>query len=235
MYIDITRSWSEIVSRAITVVLLTVSTSACLAPATEQSPDPVVQDFAIAYVKRPITESEDLRQRLGFIEGGDLYLRDLASPSAAESNITLIETEGLGDVRDVESSFDGDRLLFSLRKPDIEGADPEDQPTWNIWEYEIDSGILQRIIADDLTAEGGQDLAPHYLPDGRIIFSSTRQQQAKPGSRYFCESLFWASKPKQTAKLHATVYACGAPTVLRTLRNHLFAALHNSLSDSTPT
>ncbi|OOZ39550.1 hypothetical protein BOW53_11140 [Solemya pervernicosa gill symbiont] len=150
-----------------------------MAPATEQSPDPVVQDFAIAYVKRPITESEDLRQRLGFIEGGDLYLRDLASPSAAESNITLIETEGLGDVRDVESSFDGDRLLFSLRKPDIEGADPEDQPTWNIWEYEIDSGILQRIIADDLTAEGGQDLAPHYLPDGRIIFSSTRQQQAK--------------------------------------------------------
>ncbi|QKQ27023.1 ATP-binding protein [Candidatus Reidiella endopervernicosa] len=32
----------------------------------------------------------------------------------------------------------------------------------------------------------------------------------RPGSRYFCESLFWASKPKQTAKLHATVYACGA-------------------------
>ncbi|QKQ26706.1 secretin N-terminal domain-containing protein [Candidatus Reidiella endopervernicosa] len=57
----------------------------------------------------------------------------------------------------------------------------------------------------------------------------------KPGSRYFCESLFWASKPKQTAKLNATVYAFGAPTVLRTLRNHLFAALHNSLSDSTPT
>ncbi|QKQ26139.1 hypothetical protein [Candidatus Reidiella endopervernicosa] len=42
-------------------------------------------------------------------------------------------------------------------------------------------------------------------------------------------------KPKQTAKLNATVYAYGAPTVLRSLRNHLFAALHNSLSDSTPT
>ncbi|QKQ27330.1 hypothetical protein [Candidatus Reidiella endopervernicosa] len=26
-----------------------------------------------------------------------------------------------------------------------------------------------------------------------------------------------------------------APDVLRTLRNHLFEALHNSLSDSTPT
>ncbi|QKQ26291.1 chemotaxis protein CheA [Candidatus Reidiella endopervernicosa] len=51
----------------------------------------------------------------------------------------------------------------------------------------------------------------------------------------FCESLFWASSPSKQQKLHATVYACGAPTVLRTLRNHLFAALHNSLSDSTPT
>ncbi|QKQ25059.1 MFS transporter [Candidatus Reidiella endopervernicosa] len=65
--------------------------------------------------------------------------------------------------------------------------------------------------------------------------SAIRHFGTMPGSRYFCESLFWASKPKQTAKLHATVYAFGAPTVLRTLRNHLFAALHNSLSDSTPT
>ncbi|WP_236860658.1 hypothetical protein [Candidatus Reidiella endopervernicosa] len=28
--------------------------------------------------------------------------------------------------------------------------------------------------------------------------------------------MFWASKPKQTAKLHATVYACGArPSCVR--------------------
>ncbi|QKQ27834.1 hypothetical protein [Candidatus Reidiella endopervernicosa] len=40
--------------------------------------------------------------------------------------------------------------------------------------------------------------------------------------------MFWASKPKQAANTNATVYAYGAPTVLRTLRNHLFAALHNS-------
>ncbi|QKQ24844.1 FAD-dependent oxidoreductase [Candidatus Reidiella endopervernicosa] len=35
-------------------------------------------------------------------------------------------------------------------------------------------------------------------------------------------------QPKQTAKTSRDVYTCGAPTVLRSLRNHLFAALHNS-------
>ncbi|QKQ26708.1 response regulator [Candidatus Reidiella endopervernicosa] len=38
-----------------------------------------------------------------------------------------------------------------------------------------------------------------------IVLSSREQPETKrnafqPGSRYFCESLFWASKPKQTAK-----------------------------------
>ncbi|QKQ27018.1 TonB-dependent receptor [Candidatus Reidiella endopervernicosa] len=74
-----------------------------------------------------------------------------------------------------------------------------------------------------------------YLGTDATLENTLLRAYANPGSRYFCESLFWASKPKQTAKLNATVYAFGAPTVLRTLRNHLFAALHNSLSDSTPT
>ncbi|WP_236860755.1 hypothetical protein [Candidatus Reidiella endopervernicosa] len=38
------------------------------------------------------------------------------------------------------------------------------------------------------------------------------EYKTESGSRYFCESLFWASKPKQTAKLNATIYAYGAPT-----------------------
>ena len=35
------------------------------------------------------------------------------------------------------------------------------------------------MIASDTTADDGQDVAPHYLPDGRIVFSSTRQRQSK--------------------------------------------------------
>ena len=39
--------------------------------------------------------------------------------------------------------------------------------------------VLRRVIASDVTAEEGHDLAPHYLPDGRIVFSSTRQRLSK--------------------------------------------------------
>ncbi|QKQ27172.1 DUF6531 domain-containing protein [Candidatus Reidiella endopervernicosa] len=34
----------------------------------------------------------------------------------------------------------------------------------------------------------------------RVNLSNGESQHLFPGSRYFCESLFWASKPKQTAK-----------------------------------
>jgi hypothetical protein len=37
---------------------------------------------------------------------------------------------------------------------------------------------LRRVIASDIVAEEGQDIDPHYLPDGRIVFSSTRQRQS---------------------------------------------------------
>ena len=152
-------------------------------PSGGQSPDPVVLDFPIAYVKRPVPAdtamAPDARELLPFQPGADLYLRDRASPTSAERNLTAEITKGMGDVRDVEPSYDGRKLVFALREPNIVGAAPEDQPTWNIWEYDLDLQQLRRVIASDTTAEDGQDVAPHYLPDGRIVFSSTRQRQSK--------------------------------------------------------
>ena len=151
-----------------------------------QEPDPVVQDFGIAYVKRalPVDEqggvqSEDVRDAVDFRPGGDLYFRPFADAGAPEVNVTGEITQGMGDVRDVTVSWDATRLLFALRLPEIEGADEEDQPTWNIWEYEIESGALRRVIASDTLAEEGQDISPRYLPDGRILFASTRQRRSR--------------------------------------------------------
>ncbi len=151
-----------------------------------QDPDPLVEDFGIAFVMRPLefddeglVEQPDIREVESFTPGGDLYYRNLASPSAPQRNVTGALTGGLGDVKDVEVSYDGERILFAMRMPDIEGLDPEDQPKWNIWEYEITTDTLRRIIASDITAETGHDIAPHYLPDGRIIFSSTRQRRSR--------------------------------------------------------
>ncbi len=151
-----------------------------------QDPDPVALDFPIAYTKGPLFDEDmnlqsptDLRDLERFNVGTDLYLLDRASPVAVERNITFSETQGLGDVQGVEISSDGTRVLFAMRGPFDENLDDEDQPTWNIWEYDIPTDTLRRIFASDITAEGGHDVYPHYMPDDRIIFSSTRQRQAK--------------------------------------------------------
>ena len=148
---------------------------------SSSGPDPLVEDYGIAYVRQPVPEMDtaDVRDPASFTAGADLMFRELASPSATERNLTFSVTAGMGDVRDVEASFDGSKLLFALHLPEIEGADPEDQPTWNIWEYDIAANQLIRAISSDITAEAGQDVAPHYLADGRIIFSSTRQRTSK--------------------------------------------------------
>ena len=153
-----------------------------------QQPDPVAPDFPIAYTKGPLFDEDmqllantDVRDVLRFNVGTDLYVRDRASPTAPERNVTFRETQGQGDVMGAEISTDGTKVLFAMRgpvDPDL-ALDDEDQPTWNIWEYTIATDALRRIIASDITAEAGQDISPHYLPDGRIIFVSTRQRQAK--------------------------------------------------------
>jgi len=151
---------------------------------TGQDADPVVIDFPIVYIKSPLPVdaqgvfvASDLRVQISFDFGGDLYFRDRASPSATGVNITGEVTEGLGAIRDVEIAFDGSSVVFAMRTPiDINLAvDDPNQPTWNIWQYTFATSMLVRVIGSDLTAEIGHDVGPHYLPDGRIIFSSTRQ------------------------------------------------------------
>ncbi len=158
-----------------------------------QSPDPVVVDFPIVYVKRPLLVDEqgelltkEVRNAVGFFPGAELILRDRASPTANETVITsglfpneVDGTEARIDVKDLDVSADGRQLVFALRAPEIPDADPEDQPTWNIWLYDHPSRNLERVISSDLVAEDGDDIAPRFLPDGRIVFSSTRQRIAK--------------------------------------------------------
>ena len=115
-----------------------------------------VQNLPLAYVKRPLPEDPDAlpnladpRNPLAFTPGGDLLIRDLAAPGAAERNLTAGVTGGMGDVRDVSVSYDGKRLLFALHASEIPGADPADQPTWNIWEYDLPGNRLRRVIASD--------------------------------------------------------------------------------------
>ena len=153
-----------------------------------QGTDPATVDFPLAYVKRTLPTDpqamqpeDDARLLQTFNVDADLFLRDRASPSAPERNITQRVTGDTEqwDVRDLEASYDGNLLIFAMRGPFDENADEEDLPTWNIWEYNRQNDTLRRVIPSDNIAEEGQDVAPHYLPDGRIVFSSTRQRQSR--------------------------------------------------------
>ena len=150
---------------------------------TGQDPDPVVIDFPIAYVRAPIPvddngefEQQDLREQISFEFGADLFYRDRASPSAEPVNITGELTQGLAAIRDVEIAYDGSAILFAMRYPFDPNVAEEDLPTWNLWEYTLETGELRRLMSSDLSAEIGHDIMPKYLPDGRIVFSSTRQE-----------------------------------------------------------
>ncbi|MCZ6560917.1 MAG: hypothetical protein O6931_08545 [Gammaproteobacteria bacterium] len=127
--------------------------------------------LAIVFVQRGVAAVGNPTDGTIFQAGGDLMSMDLASPSATITNLTAAYTAGAGDVSDPEVSYDGERVLFAMRGPN--------DPTWNIFEYEMSTAMLTRIVTDGLIANAGDDVDPAYLPDGRIVFSSNRQEKSR--------------------------------------------------------
>ncbi|QKQ26636.1 hypothetical protein [Candidatus Reidiella endopervernicosa] len=71
------------------------------------------------------------------------------------------------------------------------------------------------------------------------LHTSVHREAKRPkqirGVAIFAEACFGHPSPASGKYLTRPFMPTSAPTVLRSLRNHLFAALHNSLTDSTPT
>jgi hypothetical protein len=151
--------------------------------ANSQTSDPATVEYPIFYVKRTIPPtSDDLRLMRVFFPSADLYMRASASPSATETNITARITAGLTyDVKDVDTSLDGTTVAFAMRGPLTPGQLPQDAPSWRIYEYTIATDTLTPMIdpANDIDPDTVNDVSPHYLPDFRIVFSSTRQRQSQ--------------------------------------------------------
>jgi hypothetical protein len=146
-----------------------------------QGADPGTIDFPIAYVKRTIPEDpDDLRQQRNTEADADLFFRDRASPTSIERNITdRVTGSDPYDIKDVDVSPDGRKIVFSMRGPLDANQDEEEQPNWQIWEYDIVADNLHRVIVSNTVSTEGNDIGPQYLPDGRILFTSTRQRQSK--------------------------------------------------------
>jgi hypothetical protein len=157
--------------------------------ANSQGPDPGTVDFPIFYVKRtiPMTAAgaivqDDLRMMRVTSPSADLYMRSAASPDAPETNITESMRKGDPyDVKDVDVSPDGTKVAFAMRGPLTANMNPAKAPSWRIYEYTIATNTLTPMIdpSADTAPDTVNDVSPHYLPDGSIVFSSTRQRNSQ--------------------------------------------------------
>lgn len=160
----------------------------------EQGEDPVVVEVPIAYIRRPAPlEAVDLRDPLVFSPGAQLFIRERSATSAEDIELTpaiaaiVAAEEGVDvtqiavDIKDLESSFDGNTLIFAARAVAEPIAANLENTTWNLWTYRFEDQSLQYVIPsrikrnEGVESGGGHDIAPHFLPDDRIVFSSTRQ------------------------------------------------------------
>lgn len=108
-----------------------------------------------------------------FAPGGAMRVYDIDSRTSQ----TLIELKD-GVVRDPEISFDGKRIIFSMRK--------DKNDSYHIYEINTDgTGLRQLTFAPGVT-----DIDPLYLPDGDIIFSSTRQPKFCMCNRHIMANLY---------------------------------------------
>ena len=181
-YFDSKKKWPGFSILALPLIVISASLLTACGGGDTEGADPGIVDYSIAYVNRtyPVDNNDvliqdDVRDPTLFAPGGDLYIRTIQSNEVA---VTTGITQGIGDVKDVDVSYDGTKIIFSLRLAD---PDPNDQviPKWNIWEYDIPARNLKRLIADSIIAEQGDDVSPTYLPDGSIVFSSNRQAFSK--------------------------------------------------------
>lgn|GEM_PF-306312 len=167
-----------------------------------ESPDPVVVDIPIAYIKRPLPVANNsgnvminnVANPIELFPSARIYVRPRSSNVADEIDLTdrIIDViaaeedtdrELIGiDIKDLESSFDGNMLIFAVRAiPDIENNNEPELFTWNLWTYNFSDDQLDYLIPSELIRNegaesgGGHDMAPHFLTDDRIVFSSSRQ------------------------------------------------------------
>jgi hypothetical protein len=91
---------------------------------------------------------------------------------------TLVDAGPTGIARDPEISADGTRVVFSMRKSATDD--------YHIYEIHVDGSHLRQLTS----LKGVSDIDPVYLPDGKIIFSSTREPKFCMCNRHIMANLY---------------------------------------------
>ena len=108
-----------------------------------------------------------------YYPGTDIFLLSPISPQGTLTNLTAQYTQAgqtnpanFGHAADPEVSYDGMHIMFSMRQ--------NRSSRWHLYEMNADGGGL--VTLTDQTT--GDDMTPAYLPNGQVLFTSTRSQIA---------------------------------------------------------
>lgn len=147
----------HLAQRAVTIPALLLVAALGTPGCRDSAPDDLIQQEpttdALVFVK---TDGEETLNRSWAT--GNLYK---LSPIAPDGIVTPITNFTGASISDPAVSFDGKRILFSMR--------PSGAPNRNIYEINADGTGLRQV-----TSGGGHDFDPLYLPDDRIMFTSSR-------------------------------------------------------------
>ena len=110
-----------------------------------------------------------------FQGGGALRVIDFAKGGEVR---TLVDPGKEGVARDPEVSFDGRKVLFSMRR--------NIQEDYHIYEVKADGSGLKQLTS----APGVFDINPFYLPDNAIAFTSSREPKYCMCNRHIMGNLY---------------------------------------------
>jgi HEAT repeat protein len=128
-----------------------------------------------------VEQADRWRQTYAVTDSGPVYRPGdnlvVLSPPRPDGQVTPLTRFADGYVGEPEVSWDATHVLFTRRG--------KDDPWWNIWRINTDgSGLTQ------LTRGPYHDVGPCYLPDGRIVFASTRSGIRDEYHGYPCTALY---------------------------------------------
>ena len=175
--------------------------------------NPLVSGAPLLFVVRHQYAPDHHNTGTDFQPGPYIYLIGRHRPGAALKAIdfarggetrTLVEAKD-GCIRDPDVGFDGGRILFAMRR----NADE----AFQIYEIRADGTGMRRLTQ----STPDTDIDPSYLPDGRIVFTSTRDQKFCGCNRHVQGNLF-------------TMRSDGSE-VLQISRNNLYDSRPSILSD----
>ncbi len=159
------------------LILLTISAAAPAVPPADLGFDEIV------FVKRKPYSSDHYYTDIDngthpdrFLPENGIYVYNLRTQQERPVVTAADMPGGKGFIGKISLSFDARKILFDFRENPASG--------FRIWEVNLDGTSLRQVLAPPAdeaqkVARWGKpwhtdDIHPNYLPDGKIIFSSTR-------------------------------------------------------------